>query len=79
MVRSFCPIVLQWAFIRGWYFAVKCLKRGCLLEHGHLLEILQNVRINNDFMDSVNHYYKINTFRGPHGRLVIAKCVTLLK
>ena len=25
-VRSFCPIVIQLAFIRGWYFAEKCLK-----------------------------------------------------
>ena len=25
-VRSFCPIVFEWAFIRGWYFAEKCLK-----------------------------------------------------
>ena len=25
-VRSFCPIVFQWVFIRGWYFAEKCLK-----------------------------------------------------
>ena len=49
-VRSFCLIVLQWAFIRGWYFAEKCLKMfifrvqiggGGLLEAGCLLEILQ--------------------------------------
>ena len=49
-VRSFCPIVFQWVFIRGWYFAEKCLKNGHfrvqigggrLLEHGHLLEILR--------------------------------------
>ena len=50
-VRSFCPIVFQWAFIRGWYFAEKCLKKmvifrvqiggGCLLEHGRLLETLR--------------------------------------
>ena len=48
-VRSFCPIVFQWTFIRGWYFAVKCLKivifrvqigGGRLLEHVRLLEIL---------------------------------------
>ena len=24
-LRSFCSIVFQWAFIRGWYFAEKCL------------------------------------------------------
>ena len=46
-VRLFCPIVFQWAFIRGWYFAEKCLKMvileggGHLLEHGRLLEILR--------------------------------------
>ena len=27
-VRSFRSIVFQWAFIRGWYFAEKCLKNG---------------------------------------------------
>ena len=25
-LRLFCPIVFQWGFIRGWYFAEKCLK-----------------------------------------------------
>ena len=25
-VRLFCPILSRWAFIRGWYFAEKCLK-----------------------------------------------------
>ena len=49
-VRSFCPIVLQWAFIRGWYFSEKCLKMvicrvqiggGRLLEHERLYDILR--------------------------------------
>ena len=49
-VRSFCPIVFQWAFIRGWYFSEKLSKNGHfkspnrgwrLLEHGRLLEILR--------------------------------------
>ena len=49
-VRSLCPIVFQWALIRGQYFAEKGKKMvmfraqiggGSLLEHGHLLEILR--------------------------------------
>ena len=53
-IRSFCPMVFQWVFIRGWYFAEKCLKKwsflesqlggGCLLEHGHLLEFLRYIK-----------------------------------
>ena len=40
-VRSFCPIVFQWAFISRWYFDEKCLKNGHFriqIGGGHLLE-----------------------------------------
>ena len=48
-VRSFCPIVFQWAYIRGQYFAEKCLKYGSFLVQKGGWEFIRALALIRDF------------------------------